>query len=178
MKQTIVTIWKPTKANGGSCENIRVEKIGGGYAATLCARYYKGISQHGCNAVLVADDNVMDELLIKEATKQGYKCAIGGDSVNLGQPNSTTRRGRVGHGVANTLTTQNEMGVVETDLRIRKLTPKECWRLQGFPDEYFDGAKAAGVSDSQLYKQAGNGVSVNISYAIGLRLKQIEEEYK
>lgn len=65
--------------------------------------------------------------------------------------------------------------VNERPLRIRKLTPRECWRLQGFPDDYFDRAVAAGVSNSQLYKQAGNGVSVNISEVIGRRLKEIED---
>lgn len=54
--------------------------------------------------------------------------------------------------------------------RVRKLTPKECWRLQGFPDWAFDKARLSGVSDSQLYKQAGNAVTVNVAYEIGLRL--------
>lgn len=54
--------------------------------------------------------------------------------------------------------------------RIRKLTPRECWRLQGFPDWAFDRAKAAGISDTQLYKQAGNAVTVNVVYEIGKRL--------
>lgn len=58
--------------------------------------------------------------------------------------------------------------------RIRKLTPRECWRLQGFPDEYFDKAVGAGVSNSQLYKQAGNAVTVNVAEAIGRRLRDIE----
>ena len=62
-------------------------------------------------------------------------------------------------------------------MRIRRLTPRECWRLQGFPDEYFDKAKAAGISDSQLYKMAGNAVSVPVAKAIGLRLKEIENKY-
>lgn len=60
-------------------------------------------------------------------------------------------------------------------VRIRRLTPREVWRLQGFPDEYFDKAKAAGISDTQLYKQAGNGVTVNVARAIGERLKEVEE---
>lgn len=60
-------------------------------------------------------------------------------------------------------------------IRIRRLTPRECWRLQGFPDEYFDKAKAEGISDTQLYKQAGNGVTVNVARAIGERLKEVEE---
>ncbi|MCJ0960332.1 DNA (cytosine-5-)-methyltransferase [Staphylococcus haemolyticus] len=52
------------------------------------------------------------------------------------------------------------------NLRIRKLTPIECWRLQGFSDEQFYKAKNAGVSNSQLYKQAGNAVTVNVVDAI------------
>lgn len=64
-------------------------------------------------------------------------------------------------------------GVLE-GLRIRKLTPRECWRLQGFPDDYFDRAVAAGVSNSQLYKQSGNAVTVNVAEAIGRRLREIE----
>lgn len=55
-------------------------------------------------------------------------------------------------------------------IAIRKLTPKECFRLQGWTDEYFE--KAAFVnSDSQLYKQAGNGVTVNVIEAIAKQLK-------
>lgn len=46
--------------------------------------------------------------------------------------------------------------------RVRKLTPKECWRLMGFTDEQFDKAKAAGLSDTQLYKQAGNSIVVGV----------------
>ncbi len=54
--------------------------------------------------------------------------------------------------------------------RIRRLTPRECWRLQAFEDYLFDRAKAAGISDAQLYKQAGNAVTVNVVYEIGLKL--------
>lgn len=76
-----------------------------------------------------------------------------------------------------TLTAQDRHGValLDENIRIRRLTPRECWRLQGFPDEYFDKAKAAGISDTQLYKQAGNGVTVNVARAIGERLKEVEE---
>lgn len=74
------------------------------------------------------------------------------------------------------MTCNDEMGTITENLRIRRLTPKECWRLQGFPDEYFEKAKAAGVSDSQLYKQAGNAVTVNVAYAIGVMLKEAEGE--
>jgi len=50
--------------------------------------------------------------------------------------------------------------------RIRKLTPKECFRLMAFSDEAFDKAKVAGVSNSQLYKQAGNSIVVDVLYYI------------
>ena len=61
--------------------------------------------------------------------------------------------------------------------RIRRLTPRECWRLQGFTDNMFD--KAAEVnSDNQLYKQAGNGVTVTVVYSVGQRIVEIENELK
>ena len=115
-------------------------------------------------------------LAIKEATKKGYDIAQPGDSVNYQFPNSNTRRGRVGKEEANTLETSNKQGVVTEDYRIRKLTPKETWRLQGFPDKLFNKAKEQGLSDTQLYKQAGNSVTTNVVEAIGKRLKEIEEE--
>ena len=112
------------------------------------------------------DNNV---LKITEATSQGYTEATIGDSVNLSHPNSKTRRGRVGKQIANTLLTGESQGVVEPDFRIRKLTPRECWRLQGFPDWAFDKAQEVN-SNSQLYKQAGNSVTVNVIAEIAKRL--------
>ena len=109
------------------------------------------------------------KIRIKEATKKGYAEATIGDSVNISHPNSKTRRGRVGKGIANTLLTGEEQGVVMNDFRIRKLTPKECWRLQGFPDWAFERAVKVN-SNSQLYKQAGNSVTVNVIEAIARRL--------
>jgi len=47
-------------------------------------------------------------------------------------------------------------------LKIRKLTPLECWRLMGFDDEDFYKAKNVGISDTQLYRQAGNSIVVNV----------------
>lgn len=105
------------------------------------------------------------KIRVKEATKQGYQEAEIGDSVNLSHPNSKTRRGRVGKQIANTLLTGESQGVVEPDFRIRKLTPRECWRLQGFPDWAFDKAQEVN-SNSQLYKQVGNSVTVNVISAI------------
>lgn len=125
---------------------------------------------------------------VKEATKQGYtECRVGIDSVNLAVPGSATRRGRVGHGVANTLDTSCNQGIFvkvsdelivyaiwyekyQCYIAIRKLTPKECFRLQGWTDDYFEKAQFVN-SDSQLYKQAGNGVTVNVIEAIAERMK-------
>lgn len=110
------------------------------------------------------------KVAVCEATKIGYDFAQLGDSINFSQPNSKTRRGRVGHGVANTLTTSVEQATLMYDLKIRKLTPLEYWRLQGFPDWAFERTKQAGLSDSQLYKQAGNSVTVPVIRLIAERM--------
>ena len=109
------------------------------------------------------------KIRVKEATSKGYVESQIGDSVNLSHPNSKTRRGRVGKQIANTLLTGESQGVVEPDFRIRKLTPRECRRLQGFPDWAFDKAQEVN-SNSQLYKQAGNSVTVNVIAAIAKEL--------
>lgn len=73
------------------------------------------------------------------------------------------------NGVMPTLTTRPDClgyATLPPDVRIRKLTPKECWRLMGFDDEDFEKAKAAGISNSQLYKQAGNSIVVNVLESI------------
>jgi len=160
-------------------------------------------------------------ILVKEATKKGFAIAKEGDSINISQPNSKTRRGRVGEQIANTLLTGCEQVVVEPkveqignimangswgnpqigriysskglsptldtcpggghepkileNLRIRKLTPLECWRLMGFSDEDFYKAKKAicdkfykgkDKANSQLYKMDGNSIVVNVLMAI------------
>ncbi|EAF1403406.1 DNA (cytosine-5-)-methyltransferase [Listeria monocytogenes] len=108
-------------------------------------------------------------LLVREATKKGYVEAAKYDGINLSMPESETRRGRVAKQMTSTLDTGCQQGVVVEEICIRKLTPLECWRLQGFPDWAF--AAAAKVnSNSQLYKQAGNSVAVPVIVAIAERL--------
>lgn len=107
---------------------------------------------------------------IAEATNKGFAEATIGDSINIAYPNSNTRRGRVCEGKANTLSTSPQQAVITEDsnmenIRIRKLTPRECWRLMGFDDEDFNKARAVN-SDTQLYKQAGNSIVVNVLEAI------------
>ena len=145
-------------------------------------------------------------LPIKENTKQGYKTAYPGDSINLAYSTTNTRRGRVGRKIAHTLTADGNQGVLcfvdmneDPELteyarclntrqtishhhkgeasgvwdgkRIRRLTPRECLRLQGWKDERIDKVIPL-QSDAQLYKQAGNGVTVNVIEAIGRRLAE------
>ncbi len=102
--------------------------------------------------------------LIRDANEKGYTLAEVGDSIKLDYPNSTTKRGRVGKEKVHTLTTACNQGVVcmkDKVPKIRKLTPRECFRLQGWKDKYFEQAAMVN-SDNQLYKQAGNGVTVNV----------------
>lgn len=99
-------------------------------------------------------------LKVRTANKQGYDIATDGDGVDLSYPQSKTKRGRVGHGVSKTLMGADSMGTVD-NYRIRKLTPKECWRLMGFDDSDFEKAEKVN-SNTQLYKQAGNSIVVNV----------------
>ena len=195
-----------------------------------------------------------NRVIIPTNNKKGYDEAYEGDSINLEQPNSLTRRGRVGHGVAQTLNTAPQQAVVEncyvsekgvryicdpsrgmaTDvnadicqpltakgqsnwtgsfispdiksleksstigsaeptkinlkdgsqitsddnlsgLRIRKLTPKECWRLQGVKDEYFDRV-APNQSNSSLYHLAGDSICVPVIYYIFKQMFRSDEQ--
>ena len=59
---------------------------------------------------------------------------------------------------------------LKSNFHIRKLTPRECWRLMGFSDDSFNAAKSVGVSDSQLYKQAGNSIVTDVLYYIYLEI--------
>jgi DNA (cytosine-5)-methyltransferase 1 len=146
------------------------------------------------NAALCPTDNTIK---VKSATQKGYEEATIGDSINFSVPNSETRRGRVGKGVAQTLDTSCNQGIIAirqkprgdnkgADFKIcptitsnsfehnnhlinkshiRRLTPRECFRLMDFPDTF-----TWPVSDSQAYKQAGNSIVVNVLYKI---LKQL-----
>ena len=103
-------------------------------------------------------------VLVKEATKKGYKEAYEGDSINITYPSSKTKRGRVGDQIAQTLDTGSGLAVVESipNFRIRKLTPTECWLLMGFTKDDIEKAINIGISNTQLYKQAGNSIVVDV----------------
>ena len=147
---------RPTDRTAGLPTVQRLEKAPEGMVNTL--------------TTVQKDNLVMEEIEIKQATKEGsIKCKVGG-CYDASFPGSTTRRGRVQEGgdVAPTLTAGSNENIryVETVYRIRKLTPRECWRLMGYTDADFDKAQGAGVSRSQLYKQAGNAIVKQVLMAI------------
>lgn len=167
-------------------------------ANCIIAREDSGVSNHKAKGTAIAIPVLTPyvetpttsgggEIKVKEAVKKGYTEATKGDSINFAFPNSKLRRGRVGKQVAQTLDTScNQAAVVEIAedckawaiwsdkyncyLAIRKLTPRECFRLQGWQDEYFERAEQFN-SNSQLYKQAGNGVTVTVIQHIAERME-------
>ncbi len=121
-------------------------------------------------------------VLVKQNTKKGYiKLDVPG-IFDGDRPNSKTRRGRVidNGQTVNTLTCAGVQGLryLGEDFRIRKLTPKECWRLMGCIDKDFEKAEKVN-SNSQLYKQAGNSIVVNVLEEIfrNLLLNKVEKRF-
>ena len=129
-------------------------------------------SPSGSSAVLKLETPVK----VNVANKKGYEEANPGDYVNITYPGSKTKRGRVGNGVAHTLTCGDGNAVITENVRIRKLTPRECLRLMGWKDEQIDKIVAAKISGTQQYRQAGNGIVVQVLEAIfkALFLGEIE----
>ena len=126
-------------------------------SACITAGYHKGVNF----------DNQL--IKVKSATNKGFETATPGDSINYSNPNSETRRGRFGKGVAQTLDTACNQAVI--DNKIRRLTPIECERLQGFPDNWSKYGDDGEISDTQRYKMCGNAVTVNVVEAVARKLK-------
>ena len=121
----------------------------------LDANYYKGLDAHQARTGVLEARPVLTPDR-EEKRQNGRRIKEPGEPM-------FTLTGQDRHGVATM-----ESGY-EGHYRIRRLTPRECFRLQGFPDELFEKARLAN-SDTQLYKQAGNAVTVNVAYAIANRL--------
>lgn len=156
-------------------------------ARCLKARYYKGMANHAGQDSGIAIPVLTPDRAEKRQNGRRFK--------DDGEP-MFTLTGQDRHGIAievkeataKTLDTSCNQGIfvqvsdelivyavwyekLQCYIAIRKLTPKECFRLQGWADDYFE--KAAFVnSDSQLYKQAGNGVTVNVIFDIAKKLKE------
>lgn len=116
--------------------------------------------------------NKLNEDATERMTKQAYETLQENDC-KAGDVINPFNKRVVNDGVCPTLTTRPEGFktanlIVEhaQEFRIRKLTPLECWRLMGFSDEDFEKAKASGISNSQLYKQAGNSIVVTVLQGI------------
>jgi DNA (cytosine-5)-methyltransferase 1 len=202
-------------------ENITFEEKNNGEIANLNKGGERGsVYDYNTNSISclsATDYKQPKQILINSATSKGYEEATEEDSINFSVPNSKTRRGRVGKGVAQTLDTQCNQGVmviafgrsekekkrrkehfkktgldsgsfkdkeliikdqdyfdtllanpnpqkeglIADNYKIRRLTPRECFRLMDFPDTF-----TWPVSDSQAYKQAGNSIVVNVLYKI------------
>lgn len=133
------------------------------------SKYYIDINNtyNGLISNLRFNDKGIPIVDVREATKKGYTEATIGDSINVAHFNSKTRRGRVGHGVAQTLTTTCYQHILERDGSVRRLTPKECWRLQLINDEYFNRAnEIAKLPETKLYERAGRTIPITIVKAI------------
>ena len=128
--------------------------------------------ENGLAPTLTTNKGEGNKIAIRQATRKGYiECEIGGVA-DLSYPESKTRIGRVQeNGQICPTITATETGVcrIESPIKIRKLTPKECFRLMGFSDENFEAAEKM-VSNSQLYKQAGNSIVVDVLYYILVEL--------
>lgn len=132
-----------------------------------CAKTTREGCTRGDTSDYVSDDGeYTNYLMVKNATKKGYLEAHEGDGVDISS-RMEYHRGNVQQQSIQTLdcTGGEGHGVVTNDLRIRKLTPKECWRLMGFDDEDFNKVEKVN-SNAQLYKQAGNSIVVNVLEAI------------
>lgn len=135
------------------------------------------------------------KIKIRQATKDGFIDLELPGLADLEYPNSNTRRGRVvdrGH-ICHTLTTENIPSLIELAdeefwnflyeidgeiylIRIRKLTPKECWSLMDFNEGSFEKAEKVN-SNTQLYKQAGNSIVVNVLVAVFGQLFEGKENF-
>lgn len=123
------------------------------------------------NAVTAAKrDNTQNYVVIPANTADGQIEMELGGVCDLSYPSSKTRRGCVQDGgkVTPALTTHTEncLRRIDTNYRIRKLTPRECFRLMGVSERDIDTLLNAGISNSQLYKLAGNSIVVNCLTAI------------
>lgn len=145
-RQPKVAVLGNTSSTGHRSQDIHDTD---GISPTIAARDYKGAKQI---AEVQQTGNTTDEVIP----------VLTPDRVNKRQ---NGRRFKEDGDPMFTLTSQDRHGIAD-GIRIRKLTPLECWRLQGFTDEQFYKAKNSGVSNSQLYKQAGNSVTVNVVDAI------------
>lgn len=143
------------------------------WRCTLVARNVKGIENNSG----IKGDRKLSELNAGETFKDGngieyivcHKLVEDGDCINVAFPNSKTRRGRVGKGVAKTLTTAPRQAVYVNGC-LRMLTAKEYWRLMGFKDRDYAAMKRVGLTEAQICHLAGNSICVPVLQQIFTKL--------
>ena len=211
----------PIGEDGSRTASAEVKQIGTRRDSNGGQQPYQQHRVYNANGIVPALNQAKSDLIlrVKSATSDGYEQAEIGDSINLSNPNSETRRGRVGKGKAQTLETSCNQAVVQpvqlgqgpktravqggtvigdegrpaftlrttnpngvqvfslNVFRIRRLTPIECERLQGFPDNHtafgiYDG-EVKPMSKTHRYKQCGNAVTVDVVQAVAERLKPV-----
>lgn len=164
-----------TVLQGGTKNWFMKPEIDLNIARPLTATMHK-MHRAGCDNY-VSENYIKNDrkyFLIPEATKKGFQVACDGDGVYINRPHQ--KRGTVQKGMIQTIKTEPDIGTVVEDvnfsnklggkgIRIRKLTPCEAWRLMGFTDIDFEKARKVN-SDTQLYKQAGNSIVVQVLEAI------------
>jgi len=120
------------------------------------------LGEDGLSTTLTAT-NYKHPLKVKTNTKKGYDEIVEGDGLRLCHPTSKKARGRSQKGQTGALSTKADWGTIDKDFRIRRLTPRECERLQAFPDDYTKyGADGEEISDTQRYKCLGNAVTTTV----------------
>jgi DNA (cytosine-5)-methyltransferase 1 len=130
-----------------------------------------GLSENE-RSIIFHDDG--GRTFVREATKKGYAEVFPGDAVNFEFPNSKTRRGRVGHGFAKTITTHPRQAVCMPGHWMRMMTAKEHLRLMGYTDRDYDHMIRNGISETQVSALAGNSICVPVLEAIfGKLLKEV-----
>ena len=154
------------------------------YCDTLCARDWKDPKCVRIGGIFDTEKSKQPSVMIKNANKKGYDEAIDGEGVvinplkdkscygwhfeqNVYDVRGITRSLKAGGGSGNipkAILSNTDIASIKVNnnYRIRKLTPKECWRLMGFEDEDFEKAQGVPTSNTQLYKQAGNSIVVNV----------------
>lgn len=154
-----------TKAGSRVTDNFILEEVG-----TLDIKGQDNIKRvynpDGLSPTLTTMNggNRQPKIAIKNATKQGYLLAEEGDGIDIAQRSG--HRGTVQRGMAQTLKTQIDVGVVTEEMRIRKLTPTECLTLMGFEKRDSRALEEIGISDQGRYHVAGDSIVVTVLIAI------------
>lgn len=150
------------KVNNAKSQSNRVYSVNG-LCKTLTGEFGGGVETSGLYDVTEYENNIKC-INIQNNTKKGYLEATENDGINISRASSNSRRGRVRKDSTGTLLCGDgcDWGV-HKDYRIRRLTPLECERLQGFPDNYTrEGVDGELIIDTQRYKCCGNAVTTNV----------------